>query len=200
MANRNNLLSGNSTGTITVTAGSDSKVITVTISKAGYSYTFLNGTDASMQVWINNILYDTIPARDSVTLMYTPASYPVSLYFKSIVAANSIYWTDTIRSAQNYHYSHYANSDWFLLRLTNNTDKIMSTVVVRNTNVNDSSSINLPIGTTQNIGFYKSDASTYIATYYNNADKYKYWSSLNTVNTSNDALLENLIASGSLVN
>lgn len=59
-ANRNNLLPGNHSGTITVMAGSDSRVITVTLSKVVYNYTFLDSTDARMQVWINNVLCDTI--------------------------------------------------------------------------------------------------------------------------------------------
>ena len=201
IANRKSLLPGTYTGNITITAQGNSKVITVTISKVGYSYTIFNSTDAPMKFWINNIIYDTIPVRDSVTISYNPATYPVYLYFEPIVSTmNNVYWSDTIRSAQNFYRKNYVDNTWFLLRLTNNTDRTMSTVVVRNTSIHDSSSVYLPIGATQNIGFYPSGASTYIATYYYNATRGWQWSSLNTVNTINDALLENLTTTGSDVN
>lgn len=74
----------------------------------------------------------------------------------------------------------------------------MSEVVVRNSHVHDSSSVSLAIGTTQDIGFYPSDTATYIGTYFSSATHYYFWSSLNTVNTIDEALLENLISTGSV--
>ena len=169
------------------------------LQKAVYNYTFLDSTDARMQVWINNVLYDTVPAQDSVTIPYSPDSYPVSLLMKPIVAVGGWDWRDTIRSARNYHNSFYAGNDFFFLRLTNNTDAAMTRVVVRNSRVHDSSAVSLPIGSSQDIGFYLSDTSTYIAAYYSGATYYQFWDSLNTVNTVNYALLESLIASGSVL-
>ena len=164
-----------------------------------YNYTFLDSTDARIQVWINGALYDTAGAWDSVTIPFSPASYPVSLLVKPIVAVGNGVWRDTIWSAQNYHNSFFAGNDFFFLRLTNNTDAVMTRVVVRNSKVNDSSAVSLPIGSTQDIGFYLSDTSTYIAAYYANARYFQFWDSLNTVNTAPHALLDSLVASGSVL-
>jgi hypothetical protein len=152
-------------------------------SASGYNYKFVNNTDAPMQLYMSNVLTDTIPARDSVIIHNNPVlDLRIPLYFQSIVATNNaLVWRDTIWAFGNYRQYYYADSSWFLLRIMNNTNRSMNSVAVHNTYTNDSSYVYLAVGATKDIGFYPSAATTTrINTYYSLTTQYIYWSTLTT--------------------
>jgi hypothetical protein len=194
--NRSGLTSGTNSATITITGGGITRTISVTAigqTAANYSYTFRNKTDADMVCYMSGVLIDTILARDSITVVRSVSTNTqIPLYFRTLVITdNYLTWLDTMWSAENYKHGYYVDSSYFLLRLTNNTNKTMTGVKVTSTTPygRDSAGVYLPVGTTRNIGFYRASASTYIATYHLLATEYIYWSSVNTRNSIDEAKL-----------
>jgi hypothetical protein len=201
--NRSGLKSGIYTGTISVVSGGEHKDILVTMQSNGYNYTFVNQTDCPLQCFLNGILTDTIPANDSITIVRQASTNTrIPVYLKTIVATGKyLSWNDTLMSMQDFRRGYIVGSNsWFLLRLTNNTNKIMRSVAVSSGGFYDSSAVYVLTGTTKNIGYYTSSSSTAIRVYYYSTTSYHYWASLNTIDSSatTSAMLLNLTTTGSL--
>jgi S1-C subfamily serine protease len=152
-------------------------------------YSFINGTLTDMEFYYKGVLMDTIKWGDTLTYWgykSEPVKDVIELY--SIVATkNYLYWIDTMQTGVDFNRRYYVSDDYFLLGITNSTNKVLNSCVVSNSLQYDSSSVYLPIGGYTDVGYYKASSLTAFRLYFNSSTQYIYWNDMDTRSTTDEA-------------
>lgn len=148
-------------------------------------YYFINGTYTDLSFYFRGVLMDTIPYLD--TLHYwdykgEPVNDVVELY--SLVATgNYVYWRDTMQTGLDFSRRYIVNNSYFLLGLTNSTNKAVKSCVVSSAYQHDSAQLYLPVGAYADVGYYRSSSLTDVNIHFHDASQYIYWNDLDTRST-----------------
>lgn len=159
-------------------------------------YTFINGTYSDLRINIADVHIDTIGWKDTLTLWDyrgEPANDIVTLT-PIVKAGRDIYWIDTLQTGTDFECRYYVGDDYFLLGLTNSTNKTVTSCVVENAYEYDSSYLHLPIGAYTDVGYYKASSYTDFRLYFYSANQHIYWEDLDTRSSNGQAIWYDLEA------
>lgn len=163
-------------------------------------YEFINGTLTSLALHLNSELRDTLDVLD--TLRYweldTCTGYHYVQLNAIVPSRNSLTWYDTVPAGDDFSRRYYVGRGWFLLGITNNTDKDIKRVVVSNSVRYDSSAVFVEEGDYRTIGYFAAAESTYLRAYFYSATKYLYWPPVDTRSEDSEAIWVPFTASGSI--
>jgi hypothetical protein len=132
-----------------------------------------------MELSIDGYVTDTILFQDSITFIDDDTStgyWPIDM--ESIVQTdNSLSWTDTIWLGSDFRKRYYASDNWFLLYVTNSTNRTMNSVVVESSYPSqyDSSWVYVPVDQSSDIGYYRPSAATDFRCYFVGTTEFIYW-------------------------
>jgi S1-C subfamily serine protease len=164
-------------------------------------YTFINGTYSDLEIYFPlSGVRDTIGWLD--TLSYwdrksNSGKEPIQL--KSIVATkNALYWYDTLTLGKDFSKRYIVTNQYFLLGVTNLTNRSMKSVVVSNLYQYDSTSASLAVGAYKDVGYYRSASATSFRFYYNNTTYMTYWDAQSTISSTSEARYFSLSPSSTL--
>lgn len=158
------------------------------------TYTFVNDSWNDQALYIDSVLVDTIPFQDSVWYWGTVSvAQKRIVYLQSIVLSeNYVWWADTFYANTDFRSNYYAGTKWFLLYVTNNTDRTMTGAVVETPAGYDSVDVYLPVGQDGDVGYFVASDSTDVRLYFQDTDLHVYWEDQNTLSSDTAAAVLSL--------